>query len=112
MVFLEPRADADGGLHLYSRQGRFGADGAYLVLEAGGDRLRARRIPVVEHFHLYVDADGDLRTDHDLRLWNIPSGTPALPDAPRPLAVPGPAGAALPRDFAASPHRAKARRGP
>ena len=39
MVFLEPRADADGGLHLYSRQGRFGADGAYLVLEAGGDRF-------------------------------------------------------------------------
>jgi hypothetical protein len=73
MVFLEPRADADGGLHLYSQHGPFGADGAYLVLEAGGDRLRARRIPVVEHFHLYVDADGDLRTDHDLRLWSIPA---------------------------------------
>jgi hypothetical protein len=73
MVFLEPRSDSAGGLHLLSRHGAFGSDGAYLVLEAGGDRLRARRIPVAEHFHLYVDSDGDLRTDHDVRLWSIPA---------------------------------------
>ncbi|MEJ7794010.1 MAG: hypothetical protein WKF50_00515 [Nocardioides sp.] len=30
-------------------------------------------VPIAEHFHLYVDEDGDVRTDHSLRLWNIPA---------------------------------------
>ncbi|WP_157546152.1 hypothetical protein [Hamadaea tsunoensis] len=71
-VFLRPSNADDGGLHLHSPLGRFGGDGAYLVLRGGDGTVRARRIPIAEHFHLYVDADGDVRTDHDLRLWRIP----------------------------------------
>ncbi len=72
-VFLRPSADRDGGFHLRSPSGPFGADGAYLVLERSGGRLNARRIPIAEHFHLYVDSDGDVRADHALKLWNIPA---------------------------------------
>jgi hypothetical protein len=72
-VYLRPSVDEHGGLHLRSPLGRFGEDGAYLVLERPGSRLLARRIPIAEHFHLFVDADGDVRTDHSLKLWNIPA---------------------------------------
>jgi len=72
-VFLEPSADANGGLHLRSPLGRFGANGAYLVLNRGDGTLNARRVPIAEHFHLFVDEDGDVRADHALRLWNIPA---------------------------------------
>jgi hypothetical protein len=74
-VFLEPSADGHGGLHLRSPIGRFGSDGAYLVLERHDRTLNVRRIPIAEHFHLYVDPDGDVRTDHSLRLWSIPAVT-------------------------------------
>ncbi|MGH8968511.1 MAG: hypothetical protein ACRDV1_01040 [Actinomycetes bacterium] len=72
-VFLSPSGDGRGGLHLRSPIGRFGTDGAYLVLERGDHTLNVRRIPIAEHFHLYVDGDGDVRTDHSLRLWSIPA---------------------------------------
>jgi hypothetical protein len=72
-VFLRPSADEDGGLHLRSPLGKFGTDGAYLVLERKGDTLNARRIPLNEHFHVFVDDDGDVRCDHSLQLWNIPA---------------------------------------
>jgi hypothetical protein len=72
-VFLAPSAGGDGSLHLRSPLGRFGDNGAYLVLERYDETLSARRIPLNEHFHLYVDDDGDVRADHSLRLWNIPA---------------------------------------
>ena len=72
-VFLRPSADGKGGLHLRSPLGRFGKDGAYLVLERKGETLNARRVPIAEHFHLFVDGQGDVRCDHSLRLWNIPA---------------------------------------
>jgi hypothetical protein len=72
-VFLTPTTDGQGGLHLRSPLGRFGADGAYLVLERRDGTLNARRIPIAEHFHVFVDEDGDVRADHSLRLWNIPA---------------------------------------
>jgi hypothetical protein len=72
-VFLRPSGDGAGGFLLTSPLGRFGDDGAYLVLERPSGDLFARRIPIAERFHLYIDADGDVRTDHALRLWNIPA---------------------------------------
>jgi len=72
-VFLRPSVDSRGGLHLRSPLGRFGEDGAYLVLERSGDILNARRVPLNEHFHVFVDDDGDVRCDHSLRLWNVPA---------------------------------------
>ncbi|MDT4935434.1 MAG: hypothetical protein QOK11_3326 [Pseudonocardiales bacterium] len=72
-VFLSPSADSSRGLHLRSPLGPFGADGAYLVLNRTDGTLNARRIPIAEHFHVYADDDGDLRTDHSLRLWGVPA---------------------------------------
>jgi len=72
-VFLRPSVDDAGGLHLHSPIGEFGEEGAYLVLNRGDGRINARRVPVAEHFHLYVDGDGDVRTDHFVRLWSVPT---------------------------------------
>jgi hypothetical protein len=72
-VFLRPSADGRGGLHLHSPLGRFGNDGAYLVLRRRDGILHARRIPIAEHFHLFVDDEGDVRCDHALNLWRIPA---------------------------------------
>ena len=59
---------ADGGLMLASPAGRFGEDGAYVVVRDEGTTYAAR-VPLHESFHVYVDEDGVLRTDHVLRLW-------------------------------------------
>jgi len=72
-VLLRPSADPDGSFHLHSPIGPVGGDGAYLVLEQDDDTVRVRRIPIAEHFHLYVDKDGDVRADHSLRLFNVPA---------------------------------------
>lgn len=67
-VFLRPDVMADGALRLTSPQGRFGEDGAYLVVwPAGQDHGWARRVPLPERFDVFVDAAGDLRCDHQLR---------------------------------------------
>lgn len=67
-VFLRPSATDDGGLVLESSQGRFGGDGAYVVVRDRRDH--AARVPLHETFHVYVDRHGVLRTDHELRLRN------------------------------------------
>ncbi|WP_182379934.1 hypothetical protein [Nocardioides sp. WS12] len=66
-VFLKPSVLRDGSLWLESPGGRFGGDGAYVVVEDGG-RTYASRAPVHETFHVYVDDRGVLRTDHVLRM--------------------------------------------
>jgi hypothetical protein len=67
-VFLRPRTLPGGALELCSPAGRFGEDGAYVVVTRGG-RAHAARLPIHETFRSYVDDEGVLRTDHDLRLW-------------------------------------------
>ncbi len=66
-VFLRPSVVGDGGLLLESPSGRFGEDGAYVVVRGAG--AHAARVPLHETFHVYVDSRGVLRTDHELRLW-------------------------------------------
>jgi hypothetical protein len=66
-VFLRPSVVGDGGFLLESAHGRFGEDGAYVVVLGAG--AHAARVPLHETFHVYVDAHGVLRTDHELRLW-------------------------------------------
>jgi hypothetical protein len=66
-VFLRPSVVGDGGLLLESPRGRWGQDGAYVVVRH--DRDHAARVPLHETFHMYVDTHGVLRTDHELRLW-------------------------------------------
>lgn len=66
-VFLRPSVVGDGGLLLESPSGRFGEDGAYVVVRDSS--AHAARVPLHETFHLYADPHGVLRTDHELRLW-------------------------------------------
>lgn len=66
-VFLQPRNGAGGGFVLESAAGGFGEDGAYVVVREGG-RMFAKRVPIHETFHLFVDEEGVLRTDHVLRI--------------------------------------------
>ena len=67
-VFLRPRVLPGGDLELASPVGRFGTDGAYVVVRVGGE-VYAARAPIHETFRVYLDPDGVLRTDHDLRMW-------------------------------------------
>ncbi|MDF1706322.1 MAG: hypothetical protein P1U38_16260 [Aeromicrobium sp.] len=66
-VFLRPEVTPDGGLVLRSTRGDFGDDGAYVVVRHGR-RTWAARVPLHEVFHVHLDAEGVLRTDHELRL--------------------------------------------
>ncbi|MDP8927624.1 MAG: hypothetical protein M3O70_03360 [Actinomycetota bacterium] len=71
-VFLRPEVTPRGGLLLTSPSGRFGDDGAYLVVRPdASDRGWARRIPLPERFHVFVDDDQQLRCDHELRLGPV-----------------------------------------
>lgn len=68
-VFLKPSCGPDRSLLLRSGPGRFGSPGTYVLARHGG-ALYAARVPLHETFHLYVDDEGVLRTDHILRLWS------------------------------------------
>jgi hypothetical protein len=70
-VFLAPRVLPGGGLELSSPRGPFGSDGAYVVVDESG--THAARAPIHETFKVYVDDEGVLRTDHDLRIWSVPA---------------------------------------
>lgn len=73
VVLLRPTVAADGALLLTSTQGRWGEDGAYLVVQPRGtDRGWGRRVPVHEQFRVFVDDEGVLRTDHRIDLWRLP----------------------------------------
>lgn len=81
-VFLHPSVLPGGGLELRSPAGKFGADGAYVLVgerhragtglrgRAGDDSTYAARVPIHERFRVYVDDEGVLRTDHLLQLWS------------------------------------------
>ena len=71
VVLLRPTATTRGGLVLTSGAGAWGDPGAYLVVDGPGG-CWARRVPVHERFHVFVDDEGVLRTDHDLRLGALP----------------------------------------
>ena len=68
-VFLRPIIEADGSLRLRSAGEAFGGDGAYVVVNDGGATYAAR-VAIREEFHVFVDEEGVLRTDHQLSLWS------------------------------------------
>lgn len=70
-VFLRPWVARDGALRLSSGRGRFGDDGAY-VLVRHGDVHHAARVPLHEEFRVFVDEEGVLRSDHLLRMGSRP----------------------------------------
>ncbi|HEY0547164.1 MAG TPA: hypothetical protein VGC91_17430 [Pyrinomonadaceae bacterium] len=71
-VVLKPVLHEDGSLELKSSGWRFGDPGYYRIHQTGEDTLKVRLIRALkESIHVYVDADGTLRTDHIFRFWSL-----------------------------------------
>ncbi|NUS44196.1 MAG: hypothetical protein HOQ24_10975 [Mycobacteriaceae bacterium] len=66
-VFLSPTVGSAGSLWLQSGGREFGGDGAYVLARSGG-RWFAALVPLRESFHVFVDPEGVLRTDHVLKV--------------------------------------------
>jgi hypothetical protein len=66
-VYLRPCAYADGTFGLVSTGTAFGRSGFYRIVESGADHWRVRNFKTLhEIFHVYVDEEGVLRTDHEI----------------------------------------------
>jgi hypothetical protein len=71
-VFLHPEVMPDGSFKLTSSGSGFGGPGFYRMVESGEDHWRVRYIRTLrEHFHVYVDGQGALRTDHKIRFLGL-----------------------------------------
>jgi hypothetical protein len=67
-MFLRPEVEADGSFNLISSGKRFGDTGFYRMVGAGPDHWRVRYLRTMrESFHVYLDAQGTLRTEHVVR---------------------------------------------
>jgi hypothetical protein len=72
-VFLRPEAMPDGSFQLISQGRRFGDSGFYRLVERGADCYQVRYLSTLhETFHVYVDKEGVLRTDHNIRYLGLP----------------------------------------
>jgi hypothetical protein len=64
-VYLNPVAHPDGSFGLVSSGSAFGRTGFYRMIDGGPDHYIVRHVRTLrELFHVYVDAEGVLRTDH------------------------------------------------
>lgn len=71
-VVLRPAADPDGSFRLISRSDRFGGPGFYRIVELNSGKWRVRYIKTLhEIFHVYVDPEGVLRTDHIIHFLGL-----------------------------------------
>jgi len=72
-VFLRPEAQPDGSLKLISQGCRFGDSGFYRLIERGTEHYQVRYLSSLhESFHVYVDKEGVLRTDHRIEYLGLP----------------------------------------
>jgi hypothetical protein len=93
-VFLRPEAQPDGSFKLISSGSRFGEPGFYRMVEVDADHWKVRYIRTLrESFHVYVDREGTLRTEHMVRLlgltvlrlhYKMERARQGLPAPPRP----------------------------
>jgi hypothetical protein len=66
-VYLTPVAHPDGSFGLVSSGSAFGRTGFYRMIDGGPDHYIVRHVRSLhELFHVYVDSDGALRTDHSV----------------------------------------------
>ena len=66
-VYLRPLAHSDGSFGLDSSGSAFGRSGFYRIVESGPDHWRVRNFRSLhELFHVYVDEENILRTDHKI----------------------------------------------
>jgi hypothetical protein len=71
-VYLRPCGYPDGSFSLVSTGGAFGKSGFYRIVEAGPDAWKVRCFTTLhEIFHVYVDEEGVLRTDHEIRFVGL-----------------------------------------
>jgi len=71
-VYLRPCGYEDGSFGLVSTGAGFGRSGFYRIVEAGKDAWRVRNFKTLhEIFRVYVDEEGILRTDHEIRFVGI-----------------------------------------
>lgn len=71
-VILRPEAQPDGSFKLIAEGRKFGDPGFYRIVSTGWNRWAVRYIPRLhERFHVYVHADGTLRTEHKIRILGI-----------------------------------------
>jgi hypothetical protein len=71
-VFLRPEVQPDGSFKLISSGSRFGDPGFYRMVEADAAHWHVRYIRTLrEFFHVYVDRQGTLRTDHTVRFLGL-----------------------------------------
>ncbi|MGB9069768.1 MAG: hypothetical protein WCC21_14450 [Candidatus Acidiferrales bacterium] len=71
-VVLRPEAAADGSFRLTSRNSDFGGPGFYRIVELGSGKWRVRYVRTLhEVFHVYVDPEGVLRTDHIIQFLGL-----------------------------------------
>jgi hypothetical protein len=71
-VYLRPCAYADGTFGLVSTGAAFGKSGFYRIVEAGPNAWKVRAFTTLhEIFHVYVDEEGVLRTDHEIRFMGL-----------------------------------------
>jgi hypothetical protein len=71
-VILRPERLPDGSLLLHSHGERFGDPGFYSVVRSGERSAWARYVRTMrEELHVYVDAGGELHTDHIFRIWGL-----------------------------------------
>lgn len=71
-VYLRPCAYSDGSFGLVSDGSAFGRSGFYRLFESGLDAWRVRNFKSLhENFHVYVDEDDVLRTDHTITFLGL-----------------------------------------
>jgi len=71
-VYLRPSAYADGSFGLESSGSAFGRSGFYRIIESGPDHWRVRNFRSLhELFHVYVDEENNLRTDHQISFLGL-----------------------------------------
>jgi hypothetical protein len=72
-VFLRPEVQPDGSFNLISSGARFGEPGFYRMIETDSEHWHVRYIRTLrELFHVYLDRQGILRTDHSVRFLGMP----------------------------------------
>lgn len=71
-VYLSPVAHPDGSFGLDSSSSAWGCSGFYRVVRSGADHWRVRYVKTLhELFHVYVDNEGILRTDHTISFLGL-----------------------------------------
>jgi hypothetical protein len=71
-VFLRPEAQPDGSFKLISSGDRFGGPGFYRMVEVDPGHWKVRYLRTLrEFFHVYVDREGVLRTEHTVRFLGL-----------------------------------------